>query len=323
MSSGTRRTPSSPTPVINALLPLYRIRGPLYLASALVLVANLMIGTRFDAVITPQLRAIITMTAFAVLVVSTSVTFIVGSRLPDPPTRIVIAPVKGRWLGLNSPATNVPSHGLRAYGQAYAIDLVYEPVDQVRPVFGDGPTMRAAQEYPAFGRPIFAMVSGTVVQTRDGQRDHRSRSSASALAYMQLEGLVRQLGGVRFILGNHVTIRTDDGVFATVAHLGQRSVTVKPGDRVEGGQIIGTCGNSGNSSEPHVHAQLMDRAAPTLALGLPMAFARIILEPLESATVGCSTTPNRLATPDVAGTPIEGLPQNGQHMNIAVPGVST
>jgi hypothetical protein len=39
----------------------------------------------------------------------------------------VDAPVAGRWLAVNSPANRVPSHGLHAYGQTYAVDLVHEP----------------------------------------------------------------------------------------------------------------------------------------------------------------------------------------------------
>lgn len=80
------------------------------------------------------------------------------------------------------------------------------------------------------------------------------------------------------MVGNHVTIRSDDGVYATVAHLRRGSLTVKVGDRVSAGSIIGQCGNSGNTSEPHVHAQLMDRVSLWIAQGLPMAFADITLD---------------------------------------------
>jgi len=52
---------------------------------------------------------------------------------------------------------------------------------------------------------------------------------------------------------------------------------VKRGDRVQAGSIVGRCGNSGNTSEPHVHAQLMDRVSFWTAQGLPMAFAEVAL----------------------------------------------
>lgn len=65
------------------------------------------------------------------------------------------------------------------------------------------------------------MIDGVVVRATDWRRDHRARSSGLAIAYMLIEGAVRELGGPGFILGNHVTIRGANGDFATVAHLEQ------------------------------------------------------------------------------------------------------
>lgn len=133
--------------------------------------------------------------------------------------------------------------------------------------------MRPPADYPAFGAPVFAMIDGTVVRRVDGMRDHRSRSSLLAFVYMMVEGMLRELGGARFILGNHVVIRGEGGVCAVVAHLQRGSVAVKVGDRVRAGDVIARCGNSGNTSEPHVHAQLMDRSSAWTGQGVPMAFA--------------------------------------------------
>lgn len=228
-----------------------------------------------------------------------SILLTAGHRRGSLPPRIVDSPVTGRWLAMNSPATTVPSHGVRAYGQAYAIDLVYEAEANTRPRFADGPGMRAPHDFPAFGQPVLAMVDGTVVAASDRQRDHRSRSSWAALIYMMAEGAVRELGGPGFIVGNHVTIRADDGSFALVAHLKRGTVRVRIGDRVQAGEQIAECGNSGNSSEPHVHAQLMDRASWWTAAGIPMAFATISV----SAAGGGPAT-------EVA----DALPGNGEHM---------
>lgn len=141
----------------------------------------------------------------------------------------------------------MPSHGVRAYGQAYALDLVYEPSDADRPEFGTGEAMRMPQEYPAFGQPVHAMFDGVVVRALNS-------SSWPSIIYMMLEGAVRELGGPRFKVGNHVILRGDDGIYALVAHLMRGSILVKEGDQVLAGQTIARCGNSGNSSEPHVHA---------------------------------------------------------------------
>ncbi|UTT38674.1 M23 family metallopeptidase [Glutamicibacter mishrai] len=209
--------------------------------------------------------------------------------LPEYGSISVVSPVAGRWLGMNSPVDKVPSHGVRAYGQAYAIDLVYEPVGKKRPAFGEGPAMRSPEEYPAFGQPVRAMVDGEVVAVLDTLRDHRARSSMSGIVYMMIEGAIRELAGPKFIIGNHVTIRSDDGVFAVVAHIKNGSAFVNVGDRVRAGQEIAECGNSGNSSEPHVHAQLMDRRSAWTGQGVPFSFVDVRIgdtEQLQNALPG-------------------------------------
>jgi Peptidase family M23 len=49
---------------------------------------------------------------------------------------------------------------------------------------------------------------------------------------------------------------------------------VRPGDRVAADEALAECGNSGNSSEPHLHFQLMDHPSVLLAAGLPLRFDR-------------------------------------------------
>lgn len=67
--------------------------------------------------------------------------------------------------------------------------------------------------------------------------------------------------------GNCVVIRLYDGKFALVAHLKPGSVTVFPGAWVKPGDIIGHCGNSGRSPQPHIHLHLQtgdESGAPTV-----------------------------------------------------------
>lgn len=247
------------------LLDLYRIRS-LLLAVSVVLILAITI-LRLTALVP------LVFVGFAGMLVAGLLVAFGPRLLPAREPVTVTPPVRGRWLGVNSPATKVPSHGIRAYGQAYAIDLVYEPADgRARPEFGSGPAFRASDEYPAFGEPVLAMIDGVVVKASDWKRDHRARSNYPAMLYLVAEGAIRELGGPGFIVGNHIVIRGDDGVFALVAHLKQGSALVRPGERVTAGQVIAACGNSGNSTEPHVHAQLMDRASPLVGQGIPFAF---------------------------------------------------
>ncbi|CAL9489587.1 M23 family metallopeptidase [Streptomyces sp. enrichment culture] len=183
----------------------------------------------------------------------------------------VAPPVTGRWLALNSPADRTPSHGTHAYGQTFAIDLVAEPEPGARPEFSLlWPPARRPSAYPAFGAPLLAAADGTVVSASDTQRDHLSRTSLPALAYLMLfEASARETLGVRRLLGNHVVLDLGDGVYALYAHLSRGSLAVRPGERVRAGQLLARCGNSGNSTEPHVHFQLMDGPDPDTARGIP------------------------------------------------------
>lgn len=74
--------------------------------------------------------------------------------------------------------------------------------------------------------------------------------------------------------GNHVLI--ERGEFEILlAHLQYSSITVKPGDFVKKGQIIGRVGSSGNSSEPHLHMSVTKRVKDgqqTKKIAIPMVF---------------------------------------------------
>jgi murein DD-endopeptidase MepM/ murein hydrolase activator NlpD len=198
----------------------------------------------------------------------------------------ILSPVAGRWTADNSPANRTPSHYTTAFGQTFAIDLVYEPEPGARPAFGQGPAFRPPADFPAFGEPVRSPVAGRVVGVRQGARDHRSRSSRGAYAYMMIEGMVRELAGSRFVVGNCVVVeaREDNGgrglggVYAVVAHLQRGSATVRPGDEVRAGDVVGLCGNSGNASEPHVHVQLMDHRWPIVAAGVPFVCAGVSID---------------------------------------------
>jgi hypothetical protein len=195
----------------------------------------------------------------------------------------VAPPVRGRWSALNSPADKVPSHGTHAYGQTYAIDIVAEGDDagaegpRARPRLAVvWPMARRPRVFPAFGEPLYAVADATVVHASDWRRDHLSRNSWPGLAYlMLLESAIREMGGAGWIVGNHVVLDLGDGVYAMYAHLRRGSLAVRPGDRVRAGQILAHCGNSGNSSEPHVHFQLMDGPDLDSAAGTPFRWSGV------------------------------------------------
>lgn len=192
----------------------------------------------------------------------------------------------GRWRGLNSPASSVPSH-THHLAQTYALDITHEPEGAspraLDPLWAP---MRRPEGFPSFGQEVLAPFDGEVIAVHGTSRDHLSRLSLPGIAYLLLEGFVRSLGSPRHLLGNHVMLRAarsgaahdgdgadvPAGTVAVLAHLRRGSPTVRAGERVRAGQVLGQCGNSGNSSDPHVHVQLMDGPDITTAKGVPFTW---------------------------------------------------
>lgn len=115
---------------------------------------------------------------------------------------------------------------------------------------GDG-TRNA--DYHAWNRRVVAPAAGTVVAAVDGIADNAPpEMNASQPA------------------GNHVLLDLGEGEYALLGHLREGTVRVRPGDRVRDGQPLGRVGNSGNSSEPHLHFHVQDTPVLFSGTGLPV-----------------------------------------------------
>ena len=119
--------------------------------------------------------------------------------------------------------------------------------------FSGDPTDNAS--YFAFGQPVLAVADGTVVTAVNDLENAPPR--------VFLDVPLGDLGG------NRVILKIRDGVYVLYAHLKQGSLTVKEGDVVKRGQTIAEVGNSGNTSEAHLHFHLMDAPLPLTATNLP------------------------------------------------------
>jgi hypothetical protein len=185
---------------------------------------------------------------------------------------VVAAPVRGRWKARNSPSNKVPSHGTNLLGQTYAIDLTFSPGGGAGPASESSRSgFRPPEDFPSFGKPVLAATNGIVVRAHDGERDHKSRSSKRALRYLKFEQLIRALGPPKRQLGNHLIVRLRDGSHLVYAHLRRGSQQVGRGDEIRTGDVIAACGNSGNTTGPHLHIQRQDIASMLAATGLPWA----------------------------------------------------
>jgi murein DD-endopeptidase MepM/ murein hydrolase activator NlpD len=194
---------------------------------------------------------------------------------PPPPVTVAL-PFAGTWIARNSPARRIPSHGSNLLGTRYSIDFVAvdgrrrtATTQSWRTFLGTEPP----DIFIAFGQPVLAPISGVVVAVHDGERDHEARRSQLALLPYMLGQMQRLRQGVGAIAGNHVLIKAQDAeVYVGVVHLQRGSIHVAVGQQVTEGQPLAGCGNSGNSTQPHVHLQAMDSMDLATANGLPLAF---------------------------------------------------
>lgn len=201
-------------------------------------------------------------------------------------------PLRGRFHARNSPARRVPSHGTDLMGTTFAIDFI--PVDlHGRSAAWNWRAVVATEQperFVGFGAAVVAPCTGTVVITHDGEDDHDARRSQLTLFSYMVGQAQRIQRGPGAIAGNHVVIALgNDGPFVLIAHLRKGSVCGDVGELVEVGQLIGQCGNSGNSTQPHVHVQVTDSTNWSRARGMPLAFKTSmgVELPSESQIISC------------------------------------
>ena len=197
--------------------------------------------------------------------------------MPNLEPVVLTLPFRGTWKARNSPARRVPSHGTDLFATTYAMDFVAVRGRRTATT-RDWRTLVATEpvdRFYAFGLPILAPAAGRVVSVHDGEPDHVARRSQIARVPYALTQAARARGGAGALAGNHVILELADREgYVVLAHLRAGSIRVGAGDSVVTGQELGTCGNSGNSTQPHVHVQVMDSADPYAARGLPMSFRR-------------------------------------------------
>lgn len=150
---------------------------------------------------------------------------------------ILQLPFKGGWFVGWGGDTKKLNHHHDVPNQKYAFDFVVID-DKKKSYRGKGLTNK---EYYAFGKKILSPASGVVVEVIEGVRDNKPGSMNDYSA-----------------LGNAVIIKHSKNEISVLAHLKQYNSKVRVGDKIKAGQIIGLCGNSGNSSEPHLHYHLQN-----------------------------------------------------------------
>lgn len=186
-------------------------------------------------------------------------------------------PFGGRWLVRNSPADRVPSHGTAMFGSAFAIDFVPVDDDDRSAPYSFTSFFRPepASVFPGLGRPVVAPIDGVVVGTHASEPDHDSYRGLTSVGYA-LTQRARLRGGWRAMAGNYVLIEARFAAgrttYVALCHLQCGSVTVARGQAVRAGEAIARCGNSGNSTEPHLHLQVTASRDVARARAVPITF---------------------------------------------------
>ena len=176
----------------------------------------------------------------------------------------IAAPLRGKnWVAANGPSnkslhrrTIIVIAGTPHLAQRFAIDWV-QADDKGLTHRGD---KNDNHSYYCYGSEALAVADATVVEVKDGIPENTPGGGPLAVEI-----------NLDTIAGNHVNLDLGNGVFAMYAHLQPGSLRVKVGDKVSSGQVIGLVGNTGNSSEPHLHFQLMDHNSPLGSEGMPYA----------------------------------------------------
>ncbi|HEY7569435.1 MAG TPA: M23 family metallopeptidase [Gemmatimonadaceae bacterium] len=181
---------------------------------------------------------------------------------PEP---IVIgAPLRGgNWLAGNGPSRNsghrrtiIPLQGLPRIPQRFAIDYVM--IDSTWKTYR-GDQLKNSSYY-CYGVDALAVADGIVVATKDSIPENTPGANSRAVPIT-----------LETVGGNHIILDVGSGRYAFYAHLQPGSLRVKLGDRVKKGQVLGLVGNSGNSTEPHLHFHMADANSPLGSEGLPYA----------------------------------------------------
>ncbi len=165
-------------------------------------------------------------------------------------------PFRGEWWVAWGGRTIGENYHAASRAQRFAHDLLM--MKDGRSHSGDG---KALTDYYCYGQPILAPAAGVVVTAVDTLPDQPIGSRDPAHA-----------------AGDHVVIDHGNGEFSLLAHMQPHSLQVKVGQRVKAGDVLGLAGNSGNTSEPHLHVHLMTGPSMDRADGLPMPFSDYVLE---------------------------------------------
>lgn len=165
-------------------------------------------------------------------------------------------PFTGEWFVFWGGDTKEQNYHVSSKSQRHAFDLVMTGSAD-KTFRTDGKTN---EDYYAFGQSLVAPCDAVVIAVTEGVNDNTP-------GQMNPDKLT----------GNSVVLKTAANEYLLLAHLKLNSIKVNVGDAVKKGQLLGLCGNSGNSSEPHLHFHIQNRDKMEGATGIKCYFEKILV----------------------------------------------
>ncbi len=136
--------------------------------------------------------------------------------------------------------------------ECYAYDIVKEPYDI---------NSKELTDFGVYLADVYCPVSGTIIDLKDNEEDISPNTE-----------------DFKSSLGNYIFMEIEEtGTYLILAHLEKDSINFNVGDYVSKGMKIARVGNSGTTSEPHLHIQHqknspLEMIFPICSEGLPIEF---------------------------------------------------
>jgi len=217
-------------------------------------------------------KNIIKILAFSSIIIACNKDEIAHSEYLDYQTIVELElPFDNEWFVVWGGRTLAENYHASLSDQKFAIDVVQIENGST---FMENGTQN--ENYYCFGDTIFAPGNGQIVEMKNSVEEN-------------IPGETNK----QQLFGNYVIIDHGNGEYSVLAHFMKNSIVVNVGDFVTKGQTIGLTGNSGNSTEPHLHYHLQNKPSISRGKGLPAQFrnyyANDVLvpvgEPLKNQTI--------------------------------------
>ena len=167
----------------------------------------------------------------------------------------MILPFNGEWFVFWGGLNVEQNYHVSYEDQKYAYDIL--KVKEGASYIGDP---KNNNSYFAFGETIIAPCDAKVVKVIEGVKDN-------------IPGELNP----KQLTGNTIVLKTTADEYILFAHLKQNSIVVKEGDTVIQGEKIAECGNSGNTTEPHLHLSLQNTVDMEQSTGAKLYFDKILV----------------------------------------------